>query len=131
MYEEKQLSELGEKLETLSNKNLIFLSPHNTHESSLEQSSHMVEDVLIWRSWDVSTLYFQETTVALSQKSSSYSSCSYVLSVHWQKRLSLEAAKTRLDFVKKENAVKIHVELEELGVQIGTILRIRTLLKGR
>ena len=54
-------------------------------------------------------------TVALSQKSSSYSSCSQRSLT--KKRLSLEAAKTRLDFVKKENAVKIHVELEELGVQ--------------
>lgn len=55
-------------------------------------------------------------TVALSQNSWSYSSCSQ-RSLTKKDRLSLEAAKARLDFVKKENAVKIHVELEELGVQ--------------
>ena len=50
--------------------------------------------------------------VALSQKSSSYSSCSQ-RSLTKKDRLSSEAAKARLDFVKKENAVKIQVELEE------------------
>lgn len=116
MYEGKQLSELGQKLETcfdeyktLSNEYLIFLSRHNTHESSLEQSSHMVirrifmeRAEMLARS--ISKKLSSAKAVAPSQKSSSYSSCSHCSLT--KKRQSLEAAKARLDFVKTENELK-------------------------
>ena len=130
VYEGKQLYDLGQKLNScfdeyrsLSDEYLVFLSRHNTHESALEQSSHMVVRRTYMERAEMLACSISKKlsvkTVTPSQKSLS-SVSRYQRSVI-QKRLSLEATKARLDFVKKENelkqhALKIQTELEELAV---------------
>ncbi|XP_055997868.1 uncharacterized protein LOC125646037 [Ostrea edulis] len=128
-----ELSELGLKLDSsfndykhLSDEYLEFLSRNNTHESSLEQTSHMVvrrtymERVeILARSISKKLSSMQSPTPSAKSSSSSSSQSHHTV---LQKRLSLEAAKARLDFVKKENTLKQHAlniqaELEELAAK--------------